>query len=714
MKKIKERLQKLNEVEKILKSEFVGIDSIIDKVLESITPWYVTPEIITRPTVVSLWGLTGTGKTSVVKRVMELLDLERDMLYFNCATEVDSGKDSIETKIFTFFEDENGNTSSGVATSDPDQQLKTNSKRAIMIFDEFQNCRTLDEHGEERDRSQTAAVWQILDSGVLESTEWSWEITRMLGVIEEFYSLAVLHPTIPIKDGRFTVMGEELEKIEDGFREYLDYQGLYDFNNSTSSALSHRFDEDDMPELDDEENDKKCPYVIPPGIIKTIVRRYNSRGKGEGWKERTKLRACTTLGEFASYLQEYSKEMSAPKRVDCSESLVFIIGNLDEAFGVTDEIDPDIDADILTQLTSDVTITDVKNSLKKRFRLEQVSRLGNNMILYPSLSADNFKKIIDLELSKITKNFKELSGFEIEFSDIMKKLIYSEAVYPVQGVRPIQSSLSTLITPKLSKILINCPENSKKAVISVEKDCFEVPSVTLIVTYDTGETITIDQDLTLGALRDISQYPKIHLHAVHEAGHAAVYTHLTGKFPETIVAITTNGGGYMWKSNEPGALRREAETVEDIKNDVKISYAGLVSEKYFFDHGRSDSDKMSIGATSDIQCAWDNLATLVYDAGYGDYLVKYRTPEGFPAGLNPQIALPKEAMDTKITNLATELYKSTWDIIKQEESLIRDVALYLGEHRKMDKETFKSFWEKYHPETREESKDWYKNILLGI
>lgn len=712
MKKIKERLQKLNEVEKILKSEFIGIDSIIDKVLESITPWYVTPEIITRPTVVSLWGLTGTGKTSVVKRIMELLDLERDTLYFNCATEVDSGKDSIETKIFAFFEDENGNTSSGVSVSDPDQQLKTNSKRAIMIFDEFQNCRTLDEHGEERDRSQTASVWQILDSGILESTEWSWEITRMLGVIEEIHSLAILHPTIPIKDGRFTVMGEELEKIEEGFREYLDYQGLYNFNNGTSSVLP-RFDEG-MSEIDDEEEEQKCPYIIPQGIIKTIVRRYNSRGRGEGWKERTKLRACTTLGEFAGYLQEYSKEMSSPKKVDCSESLVFVIGNLDEAFGVTDEIDPDIDADILTQLTSNVTITDVKNSLKRRFRLEQISRLGNNMILYPSLSANNFKEIIDLELTKITKNFKELSGFEIEFSDVMKRLIYSEAVYPVQGVRPIQSSLSTLITPKLSKILINCPENSKKAVISVEKDCFEVPSVTLVVTYDTGEVINLSQELTLGALRDISQYPKIYLHAIHEAGHAAVYTHLTGRFPETIVAITTNGGGYMWKGNEPGALRREAETVEDVKNDIMISYGGLVSEEYFFANGRGDSDKMSIGATSDIQCAWDNLATLVYDAGYGDCLVRYRTPEGFPNGLNPQIVLPKDAVDTKITELAMELYKSTRDIIKKEESLIRDIALYLGEHRKMDKETFKSFWEKHHPETQKESKDWYKNILLGI
>ena len=58
------RVQKLQEARKILKEEFIGLDSIIDQVVNSVSPWYITPEILTRPTVVSIWGMTGTGKSS--------------------------------------------------------------------------------------------------------------------------------------------------------------------------------------------------------------------------------------------------------------------------------------------------------------------------------------------------------------------------------------------------------------------------------------------------------------------------------------------------------------------------------------------------------------------------------------------------------------------------------------------------------------------------
>lgn len=696
MEKIKERLQKLSEVEKTLKSEFVGIDSIIDRILESITPWYVTPEIITKPTVISLWGLTGTGKTSVVKRIIDLLELTSDSLYFNCATEADNGKGTVESKIIEFFEDEDGNTQTSSSTDGV--KVTTNSRRSIMIFDEFQNCRTLDEHGEERDRSQTGAIWQILDSGILESTEWSWEITRLLGIAEEICSLAQIYPTIPIKDCKFTVTGEELEKIDEGFHEYLDFQGLYNFSGQ---AFSKPLLDNDVEE--DPKDEGQDPYVIPQNIIRTIVKRYNIFGHGEGWKERAKLRACTTLGEISNLLMGYSKELSSPKRVDCSESLVFIIGNLDEAFGVNEEIDPDIDADILHKLTSNVTVTDVKNSLKKRFRLEQISRLGNNMILYPSLTKKDFSEIINLELSKITENFKKISGFEIEFSDRMKSLIYSEAVYPVQGVRPIHSTISTLITPKLSKVLIQKPLGSKKAEISVETDNFEVPRINLIVTYDTGDKINLPQELVLGSLRDISQYSKIYLHAIHEAGHAVVYSVLTGKMPEIIVAITTNGGGYMWRECDSSSSRRESETLEDIEQDTMVAYAGLLAERHFFGH----SEKTSLGASSDIQGAYDNLASSIYDCGYGYDLVKYRTPEGFPLGVHNQKDLSNGSAEGYLVDEARRLVKKTQKLIGDESQFIKDVALYLGKHRKMNKETFKEFFQKYHPEVKEKTGDWY-------
>ena len=52
----------LEQVKTQLKQEFFGLDTIIDKVIDSMSAWYIFPELITRPVIINLWGLTGVGK----------------------------------------------------------------------------------------------------------------------------------------------------------------------------------------------------------------------------------------------------------------------------------------------------------------------------------------------------------------------------------------------------------------------------------------------------------------------------------------------------------------------------------------------------------------------------------------------------------------------------------------------------------------------------
>lgn len=70
-------MEKLSQVKAQLKKEFIGIDEVIDKVIESITSWYLIPEMNDRLVIVNLWGLTGTGKTSLVNRLIELLEINK-------------------------------------------------------------------------------------------------------------------------------------------------------------------------------------------------------------------------------------------------------------------------------------------------------------------------------------------------------------------------------------------------------------------------------------------------------------------------------------------------------------------------------------------------------------------------------------------------------------------------------------------------------------
>ena len=62
-----------------LKSELIGIDEVIDRVIDAIRAWYVLPQLIQRPVIVCLWGLTGTGKTQLTRRLAQLL-IERVLI----------------------------------------------------------------------------------------------------------------------------------------------------------------------------------------------------------------------------------------------------------------------------------------------------------------------------------------------------------------------------------------------------------------------------------------------------------------------------------------------------------------------------------------------------------------------------------------------------------------------------------------------------------
>ena len=68
---IAERSARLADIAAELKTELFGIDPIIDRVIESLRAWYVMPELIKRPVIICLWGLTGTGKTQLTRLIAQ-------------------------------------------------------------------------------------------------------------------------------------------------------------------------------------------------------------------------------------------------------------------------------------------------------------------------------------------------------------------------------------------------------------------------------------------------------------------------------------------------------------------------------------------------------------------------------------------------------------------------------------------------------------------
>lgn len=220
------------------------------------------------------------------------------------------------------------------------------------------------------------------------------------------------------------------------------------------------------------------------------------------------LYECSDIDDLLNELNRIKDIIDKPRIMDCSRSLIFVLGNLDEAYPMHGDFNPDIDADEYYEMTKKININDIKRCLKSRFRSEQISRLGNNHILYPSLKKDSFQKIIKLILENIKNKYEKRTNLLINFDESIEKLLYSESVYPVQGVRPIFTTVNNIISSKLPETIIKseieykdcvyinckCGDNLYNDDILIEFEYFDENNNLLGVS-------TLVQELELGRLR---------------------------------------------------------------------------------------------------------------------------------------------------------------------------------------------------------------------
>ena len=130
-----------------LKSEFVGIDGIIDELADVILPWWLFPENQLRPLIINLWGMTGSGKTALIKRLSEILSYEKQLLRFDMG--------------------EFGASSSFLKYTLTRQLTAFHELSPIIVLDEFQFAKTKDEQGKEVNNTSLRIIWDLLDSGKL-------------------------------------------------------------------------------------------------------------------------------------------------------------------------------------------------------------------------------------------------------------------------------------------------------------------------------------------------------------------------------------------------------------------------------------------------------------------------------------------------------------------------------------------------------------------
>jgi len=638
-KKILEKHKNLTDVKLTLKSEFVGLDDVIDEICNLVEPWYLFPKSQIRPTVINLWGMTGCGKTSLVVRLFELLEMN-SLLRFDTGEWVDKSDFQLTNKI-----------------SGQIRKVKKDNMIPIFMFDEFQLGRTLDQNGDEIDRPQLRVVWDLLDSGKFSLIEEKWEVDSVMKLWTKLNHL-ITDKGVEVKDGRIT-------------------------KNKDAWDVIFIEDEDELGEKEEELLDKH--YTKDAFVPATKLWNIISLNP-EFYSEVQLVEYIKTLNgdEILDFLERSIEKGITPVLHDFSDSLVFIVGNLDSAYYNASEMSPDIDPDSLYEHTENINLSDIKNSLKLLYRPEQISRLGNNHVIYKSFDKKMYNELIKLELGKVYRKVKEKFNIEIKFDKSVNELIYKEGVFPTQGVRPIFSTIRSLIESYVSRIIVDTVKLNLDPVTIRWKYSSEKETYTVVVkTKERKKTFKYPIKLKVENIRKTTADDIQALVGLHEAAHVVTSVYALGICPKFAVSKNAEGDGGFTHVELP-----EWHTKELLINDIVCYVAGYCAEKMIF-----GEENLSTGSFSDLERTTKIALKIIKDYGMNGKPLQFSTPD-FRIS-ESAICLNDDDMDKEAMKIVDACVDKCETILKDNSELLLRIGDYLSDNSRIEEETIKELVEKY-------------------
>ncbi len=563
---INQKKQRLEQIKLELKQEFIGIDYIIEELINYIQIWYLMPQILSRPVIINLWGMTGVGKTDLIRKLIKKLEYQDRFVEI----ELSNGESSWNSTVSSILESNNIN----------------DGKPSVILFDEIQRFYTIDPEGKTVANTRFTDFWELLSDGRLAKKDAKEAIDEYFQRYMYANKQRQKRKNKPIEPTNPAEPVEE-EDTTVGLWEASSLKKLFEIDSDILEIADMK--EEDMVRLIQQSRDKKRVY----------------------------------------------------EPINHSQTLLIISGNLDEAYSMSNETEQaDVDADIFRAYTEKITIIDIKKALSRKFKPEQVARFGNIHLIYKSLRRADFENLIDTEIAKIIKKNKEHFGIDIEISKALNTLIYQNGVFPVQGVRPVFSSITDIIEANLSTFIFEAfmdnlmfikmdYDTEKQELIGnlAEKREIRIPYI--------GKIDQIRKDNTEAMVANIS---------VHEAGHALVYGILFGLAPLQLKSrISTN---YASGFNFPHQIHF---TKENMLQKVKVYLAGNIAEELVF-----GEKHLTISGSFDNEDA----TCLVID-----YLRKYAFDDNFKA----YYALGGPyTMDSSVTDWFTEkMIRNLGDEVRQ-------------------------------------------------
>lgn len=638
-KEILLKKEKLQEITRSLKIYFIGLDSIIDEIMGLVSSWYLFPQAQMRPMVINLWGMTGSGKTALVKKLVELLEYEKSYV------QIDMGE----------FESDSASWFKNTLTDDMEF---LHEQPCMMCLDEFQFARTLDNNGNELGKDKLRFVWDLIDNGKLSyiPSNNAFYLKRAEACLINL--MKAKEQGVVIENGVVTANLDEFLEI---------FKNFY-FENYSRGGKS----------ID-------AGYFLSLDFIEGVTYLYNDIFTVEDLIK-DEVSKSDLIG-IVDIIMKGLKTRNATKELDLSKALIFILGNLDEAYGMSKSMNPDISADELHESTLKINLTNIKSALKQRFRPEQIARLGNNHVIYKAFKNKHFEELINRELVRVSIYLKEQFGFDLQYDQSIHQLLYQEGVFPAQGTRPVLTSIKNYIESWFGKIVIEVMENNLD--VSQVEWSYQQETYTFIYKNAKGSIVAIKEEKVNVKMDTLRKTTNRHLQAhtaVHEAGHAVLAVMTLQILPSLVISKSAaeNADGFCMINFPEGLTTRET-----LKKDIIISLGGFVAEKLIFGEDNTSSGvvgdienatKLANSAIRDYAMGTDPISIAVYSSDNGDHFYmenKYRD----------------EAM-----LLINECQKEAERLIIKHKLLLLKIAEYLTNNYKMEEQLLGDFVRKYSDE----------------
>jgi Peptidase family M41/ATPase family associated with various cellular activities (AAA) len=593
LEEINTKKQRLENIKIELKREFIGIDYIIEELVDYIQIWYLMPEILTRPIIVNLWGMTGVGKTDLIRKLVSKLDYQDRFV----EVELSNGESTWNSNVSSILE------TNGI----------NNAKPAIVLFDEIQRFYTIDSEGKPLLNTRFQDFWELLSDGKLAK-----------------------------RDAK--------ESIDDYLQRYL-YAAM--------QRQKRRQKLKDAPPMPPDPMNPMSGNFSEEEEATVGVWEAQSLKKIFDLKETVNEIAEMREEDVLMMMQQTREKKKVYEPINHSKTLIIISGNLDEAYSMANETgETDIEADIFRAYTEKITIVDIKNALSRKFKPEQVARFGNIHLIYKSLRKVDFEALISEELVKIVRKNKEHFGVDIEITKNLNQLIYQNGVFPVQGVRPVFSSITDIVEANLSKLLF---EAFMGNLMHIAMD-YDFEKKKIVAQLAGKLTIELDYVGKIDQIRQDNSPDMVANIAVHESGHAIVYGILLGLAPLQLKSRVASR--YAQGFSFPHLIHLSKE---NIINKIKIFLAGGIAEEIVF-----GEEKATISRSFDREEATSMIMEYIRKYGFDKNFQAYYAHSG-------PYSMELSVTDWAIEKMIRDLAKETRELLEENQNFLISLSKELAQ-----------------------------------